>query len=291
MLEFVEFAEQGALLGQEGAPQRVVSAARVAPDLPVDMLVRAQRAAAPPGDPGEPGPGHPWRQPPGHQRAQLPCAGCGEQLVPAIHAPGADAGEQDHRLDPAGRQGRRRQCDPAAVGVAHEHRGGDAARVQVVEDGAGVRGEPAGRKLAGAVAWPVGGDGVELCGQPRGDLLPVGGRAGLPVQQDDFRGRPAWLACQWFSCQRSWRVSCSRAVRWAGLSPGRACLGAGRPPDRPACIAGRGAVRCRAGRGDAVATAVPAIRPVRRARNWRGGRAAPRPGSGWRPARWRPGPG
>ena len=41
VLELAELAEQGALLGQEGAPQRAVSAARVAPDLPVGVLVRA----------------------------------------------------------------------------------------------------------------------------------------------------------------------------------------------------------------------------------------------------------
>ena len=40
VLEFAELAEQGALLGQAGAPQRAVSAARVAPDLPVGVLVR-----------------------------------------------------------------------------------------------------------------------------------------------------------------------------------------------------------------------------------------------------------
>ena len=45
LLQLVEFAQQGALLGQEGAPQRAVSAARMAPDLPVDVLVWAQRAA------------------------------------------------------------------------------------------------------------------------------------------------------------------------------------------------------------------------------------------------------
>ena len=40
-LQFAQFVQQGALLGQEGAPQRAVSAARVAPDLPVGVLVRA----------------------------------------------------------------------------------------------------------------------------------------------------------------------------------------------------------------------------------------------------------
>ena len=88
-LQFAKLAQQGALLGEEGAPQRALSAARVAPDLPVDVLVRTQRAAAPPGDPGEPGTGDPWRQPPRRQRAQLPCAGCGEQPVPAGQAPRA----------------------------------------------------------------------------------------------------------------------------------------------------------------------------------------------------------
>jgi hypothetical protein len=48
--------------------------------------------------------------------------------------------------------------------MSHEHRARDAARVQVVEDGVGVRGEPAGRKLTGAVARPVNGDGVKLAG-------------------------------------------------------------------------------------------------------------------------------
>ena len=51
-LQLVELAQQGALLGQECAPQRLVSVARMAPDLPVDVLVRMQRAAPPPGDPG-----------------------------------------------------------------------------------------------------------------------------------------------------------------------------------------------------------------------------------------------
>ena len=51
-LQLVELAQQGALLGQECAPQRAVSVARMAPDLPVDVLVRTQRAAPPPGDPG-----------------------------------------------------------------------------------------------------------------------------------------------------------------------------------------------------------------------------------------------
>src|SRR6266849_3389442 len=53
-LQLAKLAQQGALLGQECAPQRAVSAAGVAPDLPVDVLVRTHRAAAPPGDPGEP---------------------------------------------------------------------------------------------------------------------------------------------------------------------------------------------------------------------------------------------
>jgi acyl-CoA dehydrogenase len=183
VLQLAQLVQQSALLGQEGAPLRVVSAVRTAPDLPVGMLVRTQRAALPPGDPGQPGPCHPRRQPPRHQRAQLACAGCGEQPVPAGQAPRADAGEQDYRLYPAGRQARRRQRHPAAVGVPHEHRAGDAARVQVVEDDAGVRGEPARGKLAGAVARPVSCHGVKLGGQQPGDLLPVGRRAGLPVQQ------------------------------------------------------------------------------------------------------------
>ncbi len=89
--QLVELAQQGALLGQESAPQRAVSVARMAPDLPVDVLVRLQRAASPQGDPGQPGPGHPWRQPPRHLRAQLAHARCGEQPVPDGHAPRADA--------------------------------------------------------------------------------------------------------------------------------------------------------------------------------------------------------
>ena len=35
-------------------------------------------------------------------------------------------------------------------------------------------------------ARPVSRDGVELGRQPSGDLLPVGGRAWLPVQQHQF---------------------------------------------------------------------------------------------------------
>src|SRR4029077_1319119 len=88
VLQLAQFAQEGALLGQECAPQRAVLAARMAPDLPVDVLARAQRAATTPADPGEPGTGDPWRQPPGDQRAELPCTGCGEQPVPAVQAAG-----------------------------------------------------------------------------------------------------------------------------------------------------------------------------------------------------------
>ena len=52
VLQLVKLAQQGALLGQECAPQGAASVGRLAPDLPVDVLVRAQRAAAPPDDPG-----------------------------------------------------------------------------------------------------------------------------------------------------------------------------------------------------------------------------------------------
>ncbi len=48
VLQLAKLAQQGALLGQEGAPLRVVSAVRIAPDLPVGMLARTQRAAPPP---------------------------------------------------------------------------------------------------------------------------------------------------------------------------------------------------------------------------------------------------
>ena len=44
---------------------------------------------------------------------------------------------------------------------------------------------PACRKPTGAVARPVGRDGVEG-GQPSGDELPVGGRTWLSVQQDQL---------------------------------------------------------------------------------------------------------
>jgi hypothetical protein len=182
-LQFAQFAYQGALLGQERAPERGVLAARFAPDLPVDVLVRARRAAAPPAYLGQPGTGDPWRQPPRHQRAQRPHQRCGQQPVPAVHASGADAGEQDHCLHPVRRQARHGQCHSAAVGVPHQHRSLDAARVQVIEHGLRVHSEPAGPKPAGAVSRPVSRDGMELCRQPPGHLQPVGGRARLPVQQ------------------------------------------------------------------------------------------------------------
>jgi hypothetical protein len=114
-------------------------------------------------------------------RSRARSLGCGPR-----RAPRADAREQHYRRHPAGRQARRRQRHPAAVGVPHEHRARDAARVQVGEDRAGVRGEPPRRKLAGAVSRAVRCHGVKLGGQPSGDLLPVGGRAGLPVQQHQF---------------------------------------------------------------------------------------------------------
>ena len=77
LLQLTQFAQKGALLGQERAPERGALAARLAPDLPVDMLIRARRAAAPPGDLGRPGAGDLWRQPPCHQRAQRPHQRCG----------------------------------------------------------------------------------------------------------------------------------------------------------------------------------------------------------------------
>ena len=77
VLQLAQFAQQGALLGQERAPERGVLAARLAPDLPVDVLIWARRAAEPPADPGEPGTGDPWRQPPCHQRAHRPHQRCG----------------------------------------------------------------------------------------------------------------------------------------------------------------------------------------------------------------------
>jgi hypothetical protein len=58
-LQLAQFAQKGALLGQECAPERGVVAARLAPDLPVDVLVRARRAAAPPADLGQPDTGDP----------------------------------------------------------------------------------------------------------------------------------------------------------------------------------------------------------------------------------------
>src|ERR1022692_2069818 len=45
--QLVQLAQQGSLLCQEGAPQRAVLAARMSPDVPVDMLARAKRATAP----------------------------------------------------------------------------------------------------------------------------------------------------------------------------------------------------------------------------------------------------
>jgi hypothetical protein len=50
----------------------------------------------------------------------LPAPSAASSLSQAVTQPGADAGEQDHRRHPAGRQARRRQCDPAAVGVPHQ---------------------------------------------------------------------------------------------------------------------------------------------------------------------------
>jgi hypothetical protein len=62
--QLAQFAHQGALLGQEGPPQPTTVAARVSPDLPVDMLARGEWPASLPGEPGQPGPGDPWCQPP-----------------------------------------------------------------------------------------------------------------------------------------------------------------------------------------------------------------------------------
>src|SRR6202050_5786870 len=71
-LQLPQLAQQGALLGQERAPERAVLPARAAPDLPVDVLVRADQAAAAPPDAGKTGPGDPWCPPPGDPGAQMP---------------------------------------------------------------------------------------------------------------------------------------------------------------------------------------------------------------------------
>ena len=44
--QLVQLAHQGTLLSEEGPPQRAVLALGVSPDVPVDVLVRGQRAAA-----------------------------------------------------------------------------------------------------------------------------------------------------------------------------------------------------------------------------------------------------
>jgi hypothetical protein len=58
--------------------------------------------------------------------------------------------------------------------MADQHGAVDTAFVQVVDHDPGVGGESAGRKLTGTVSRPVCCDCVEQCGQPFGNLMPVG---------------------------------------------------------------------------------------------------------------------
>jgi len=168
--------------------RRAALAAGVGPDLPVDVLLRREGPAVPPGGPGQPGAREAWRQPPRHQRAERPGTRRGQQPVPAVYASRAYAGQQDHRLDPVRGQACRRQCDSAAVGVSHQHGTLDAARVQLVEYRSGVRGEPGRRPRVGTVSRPVDRDRPERGGQPPGELLPVGSRSWLPVQRTSTGG-------------------------------------------------------------------------------------------------------
>jgi len=59
----------------------------------------------------------------------------------------------------------------------------DAPGVQVGQHRAGTPGESGGRQRAGPVSGPVGGDGPQRARQQAGQRQPVGGGAGLPVQQ------------------------------------------------------------------------------------------------------------
>ena len=67
-----------------------------------------------------------------------------------------------------------------------KHRTLDAARVEQVEHGASVRGKPGSGLRVGAVPGAVSRDDAELSGEPSRHLLPVGARAGLPVQQHEM---------------------------------------------------------------------------------------------------------
>jgi hypothetical protein len=179
----VQFTEQGTLLGEKGAPQGAVLAAGAGPDFQVGMPGRAARRPAAPGQLGQPGPGDARGQLPRHPRAERARDGGGQQPVPHVEAARADARQQDHSFHPVRGQARRGQGHPAAVGVPHQDRPLDAAGVKLTEHGLGTGGEPAGGLLAGSVAGPVHRDGVQLGGQPRRYLLPVGRQARLAVQQ------------------------------------------------------------------------------------------------------------
>jgi methionyl-tRNA synthetase len=121
-LKLTEFAQQGALLGEEGAPQGPAVLARVPPDLQARGLARVQRPALPVPAPGKPGPGERRRPAERQQRAQLADARRGEQPVQAGEAARSDAAKQDHRPHPVRCQARRPQRDATAPGVPDQHR-------------------------------------------------------------------------------------------------------------------------------------------------------------------------
>ena len=81
---------------------------------------------------------------------------------------------------------RRLQRDAAGPGVSDQDGGVHAPFVQVVEDRLGVGGEARGLALARAVAGAVGCHRVQVGRQSGQDRLPVGGAAGLAVEQDEF---------------------------------------------------------------------------------------------------------
>ena len=67
--------------------------------------------------------------------------------------------------------------------MSDQHGAVNAAHVQVVDDSESVGGESASRTMTGAVTRSVCRDSVQLRGQPFGNLMPVGRRPGLTMQQ------------------------------------------------------------------------------------------------------------
>ena len=185
-LHLGELAEQRPLLGEEGAPPRLRAGQLFAPDLEAEVLAWVQRPAFPAAEPGEPEAGGPWRPPPHDLRGHRADDRRGEQPVHDADRARADAGQQHQGPHPLRCQVRRHERGAASPGMGDENGGVHASFVQVIKDRLGIGREATGFTAARAVSGAVFCHRVQVGRQTGQDGVPVGGAAGLAVEQDEL---------------------------------------------------------------------------------------------------------